>query len=142
MFSDLQPYSHNGMDKESLYAVFFDGQQFHDRMLINDQVKNRYGKGVQFGDQFWLVYKYSMNYPDTRYMYHDIAVSTLSLDRERIETTTLIRDRKYNSSPDIAIWLDKLVAVYKKIEHLYGVENDPAARYGCFAVEIEPKTNP
>ncbi|HOX86762.1 MAG TPA: fibronectin type III domain-containing protein [bacterium] len=139
LYSDLQPFSRSNEDVEPLYAVFFDGKSFHDRMLINDQVRNRYAKGVQYGDRFWLVYKSSMNYPGTDYFYHDIALSTIQIDSKNVETTVLVQDRKYNSSPDLAIWGDALIAVYNKLEHLYTNDTDPAERYGCFVAEIHPE---
>ncbi|MBN1541134.1 fibronectin type III domain-containing protein [candidate division KSB1 bacterium] len=139
LYSDLQPYSRSGEDYEPLYAVFFDGRQFHDRLLINDRVRNRYAKGVQAGDRFWLVYKSNMNYPGTAYWYHDIALSTIDLRDKSVQTRALFQDRKYNSSPDLAVWGDDLIAAYNKIEHLYTNEEDPARRYGCFVVEIRPE---
>ena len=135
-FSDKQY-----VDMQPLWLVRFDGQQFHDLMTISPTGYNQYAKGVQVGDRLMLVWKYGAPYLSKiygRYMFHDIGLALVDLEAGTVETTSLVNDIKYNSSPDIVWHNDQLIYTYGKFEHVYGQAGDPAENYGSFIGTITP----
>ena len=107
--------------------------------MIQEVGRSRYAKGVQVGDRFMCVYKCSTPYyKDFGYNYHAIALSVFTPGREgEIQTTMYLDDRKYNSSPSIALHDGRAVVVYNKFEHSYGIPENPAVFYGDFMAEID-----
>jgi len=133
--------SQSKIDKQPLWLVRFDGQHFHGLMTISPTGFNQYAKGVQVGDRLLLLWKYGAPYPSRiygRYMFHDIGMAWVDPVKGSIETTSLIDDIKYNSSPDITWHNGRLVFVYNKFEHLYGSREDPAKLYGGFIGTMTP----
>jgi len=121
---------------EPLYCTFFDGQRFSSSVLVHDKGRSRYAKGAQLGDNFFCVYKCNTRYPGFDYMYHDLALTRIGPDAKEVTTTYWVDDVKYNSSPDMTVYDDGLVAVYGKFEHLYGRRHDPALVHGTFLGRI------
>lgn len=122
-------------DMQPLYLVRFDGQQFHDLMVVSPTGFNQYAKGVQCGDKLLLVWKYGAPYPSRiygRYMFHDIGLALVDPIAKTARLTSLVDDIKYNSSPDITHHRGRFVYVYNKFEHLYGGRADPGKLYGSF----------
>ncbi len=130
LWSDLAA-NEKDRDHEPIYYTLFDGERFGKSHKFNDKVRSRYAKGAQFGDAFYCVYKCSAQYPNTGYMYHDLALTRIGRDGS-IATTYWVDDVKYNSSPDMTRVGDALYAVYGKFEHLYGKREDPARNHGSF----------
>ena len=138
LYSDLEPIARGRQaNYEPLYYVRFDGESFHSVTKVDDRLRNRYAKGVEYGGRFFMFYKSNANYPEEGYAYHDIALSTIDKRTGKIDTTTHVKDRKYNSSPDATIYDGKLLVIYNKIEHSYGRPHDPALSMGCFLGDIE-----
>jgi len=108
--------------------------------LLQDKGRSRYAKGVQVGDRFLCAYKCSAPYyEDHGYQYHDIALSVFTPGADdEVETTMYVADRKYNSSPDVALYDGRVFVVYNKFEHLYGQRGNPAIRYGDFIGSLVP----
>jgi len=131
LWSDLEATEKN-TEHEPIYFTFFDGQRFSESVKFNDKVRSRYAKGAQLGDSFYCIYKCNSQYPNTGYMYHDLALTRIGPGGRDIETIYWVDDVKYNSSPDMCRMGDALYAVYGKIEHLYGRRDDPAIDHGSF----------
>ncbi|MBN1347507.1 MAG: carbohydrate binding domain-containing protein [Phycisphaerae bacterium] len=130
LWSDLEANEKNS-DHEPIYYTLFDGKRFGKSVKFNDKVRSRYAKGAQLGDAFYCVYKCSSQYPNTGYMYHDLALTRIGRDG-KIDTIYWVDDVKYNSSPDMCRVGETLYAVYGKFEHLYGKREDPARNHGAF----------
>lgn len=140
LFSDLAA-TEADPDREPLYYTLFDGKGFSPARLLQDEGRSRYAKGVQVGDRFLCAYKCSAPYYEEHgYQYHDIALSVFTpgdADGE-VQTTMYVADRKYNSSPDVALHDGRVFVVYNKFEHLYGQRDNPAIRYGDFIGKLVP----
>jgi len=137
LWSDLQA-NEKDPEREPLYCTFFDGRNFSDSIKVHDVGQNRYAKGAQLGDAFYCVFKSNSQYPKSRYMYHDLALSRIGPDGREIRTTYWVDDVKYNSSPDMCRVGDVLYIVFGKFEHLYGLADDPAINHGAFWGKITP----
>ncbi len=129
-------------DFEPLYCTFFDGKDFSPSVQIHGEGRSRYAKGAQLGDDFYCVFKCNSRYPNSGYLYHDLALTRISSDARQIKTTYWVDDVKYNSSPDMIQHGGGLVAVYGKFEHAYGNPRDPALNHGSFIGWIRPDRAP
>jgi hypothetical protein len=103
-----------------------------------------YAKGVQVGDRFVCVFKCSSPYFEKHgYQYHGIALSSFRPGSEKpVQTTMYVTDRKYNSSPDVALHDGSVFVVYNKFERLYGQSDNPAVNYDDFIgglLPVEPE---
>lgn len=136
LFSDLVPYETN-RNKEPLYYALFDGTTFTQARKIYDVGRNRYAKGVQMGDRFVLTWKSNAHWWSAfRYKYHDILLGVLDPETGRMDTTTMVGDRKYNSSPDMSLIAPgRAVVVFGKFEHEYN-RADPAFNFGGYIGEV------
>lgn len=133
LFSDLAATERNSNHEPLLYTIF-DGKRFSKAKIIHDIGRNRYAKGIQAGNRFICAYKCNAPYFEKYdYEYHDIAMSLFTPGTdEEVETVMCVNDRKYNSSPDVALHGDRIVVVYNKLEHLYGKPENPAVDYGAW----------
>ena len=133
LFSDLSAGDTHHSREPLLYTVF-DGRAFSEARTILDEGRSRYAKGVQIGDRFLCAYKCSAPYHEQYgYQYHDIAVSVFTPGSNApVDTVMYVNDRKYNSSPDVALHNGEVFVVHNKSEHLYGDRDNPAAFCGDF----------
>ncbi|MFA5645419.1 MAG: fibronectin type III domain-containing protein [Candidatus Ratteibacteria bacterium] len=138
LFSDLAA-EEKGNEEPLLYTVF-DGKSFSEVKVIQNIGRSRYARGVQIGTRFLCAYKCSAPYfKKFNYEYHDIALSLFTPStEEEPQTIMYINDRKYNSSPDIALHGGKIFVVYNKLEHLYDRPEDPAIHHGAWLGSILP----
>lgn len=138
LFSDLAAIE-EGSEEPLLYTVF-DGKNFSKAKVIQNSGRSRYARGVQIGSRFLCAYKCSAPYfKKFDYEYHDIALSLFTPStEEEPQTIMYINDRKYNSSPDIALHEGKICVVYNKLEHLYERPEDPAIHHGSWIGTILP----
>lgn len=139
LFSDLAACEDDPNREPLLYTVF-DGERFSESHIVQDVGRNRYAKGVQIGDRFLCAYKCSAPYYEKfGYDYHDIALSVFTPGSDaKVQTTMYVDDRKYNSSPDVALHGDHIFVAYNKYEHLYGRSDNPAIFYGDFIGRLVP----
>ncbi len=135
LWSDLAALEKQA-DHEPLYGTFFDGESFSPSVPIYEKGRSRYAKGAQFGDSFYCVYKCNTHYPESGYMYHDLALTRIGPGAGQIATTYWVDDVKYNSSPDMTSDGNGMVVVYGKFEHAYGRRHDPAINHGTFLGRI------
>lgn len=113
-FSDLQ-YCCENLQYEPLYYVKFDGKKFSDPILINNNGRNRYAKGLEYHDRLVVAYKSNARYIKKHdYLYHDIALSII--DGEEIETTCYTQEKYYYSGPHLAHHNENLLLSYTKIK--------------------------
>ena len=133
LFSDLAA-TEEDRNREPLLYSLFDGRRFSDARVLHDLGRSRYAKGVQVGDRFVCAFKCSSPYFEKHgYQYHDIALSSFRPGSEKpVQTTMYVTDRKYNSSPDVALHDGSVFVVYNKFEHLYGQSDNPAVNYDDF----------
>ena len=139
LFSDLSDGDRVDSLEPLLYSTF-DGTTFTRAKPLQDVGRSRYGKGVQLGDRFFCVYKCSAPYYRQHgYQFHDIALTVFTPGSDQPPQTAMyVDDRKYNSSPDMALHNGRLFVVYNKIEHLYGKSSNPAIFHGDFIGTIVP----
>ncbi|MFC1596518.1 fibronectin type III domain-containing protein [Planctomycetota bacterium] len=138
LFSDLAA-AEDDPNHEPLLYTLFDGKKFTQARTLQNTGRNRYAKGGQVGDRFLCAYKSSAPYyEDYGYQYHDIALSVFTPGDDDVQTTMYVADRKYNSSPDVALHAGRIFVVYNKFEHLYGQRDNPAIRYGDFIGRLVP----
>lgn len=136
LFPDLQ-HLKGGEGCEPLYALFFDGQQFHDLTTISDTARSRYAKAVQWGDELIIAYKANARY-DERYDYqfHDVALVALNPKTGDIDRGYFVEEMRYLSSPNPIIHNEEIWIAYMRVQSRERYDRS----YGTFVGVLRPCT--
>ena len=135
LFPDLQ-YVREDDTREPLYALFFDGESFHDLTLIADMGRSRYAKAVQWGDELIIAYKASAQYYERyKYQFHDVALAALAPKTGKIvDRGHFAEEMRYLSSPHPIIHNGEIWLTYMRVQSQERYERT----YGAFVGALRP----
>lgn len=136
MGSDLAP--HEGPpEAEPLLAARVGAAGFLGRQTLVAMGRNRYPRGVQVGETFYLVYRSDIAYPTYRGRYQDVMLAAVERGGMAVTTTAYVGDMTFNTWPDVTAVGNTLYVVYQKLSHVYGDADLPTEAYGTYIGRIE-----
>lgn len=122
---------------EPLFAARYDGVVWRSPQKLADLGRNRYPRGVQWGDSYYLLHRTDAPYPSDNGLYQDLTLTVLGPRGLRLDTTPYVDDMTYNTCPDVAVLDNTLYIVYQKYDRAYGDPEHPARSLGTFLGKIE-----
>ncbi len=134
--SDLAPTG-GPPEAEPLVAARADVTGFHGQQTLVAMGRNRYPRGLQVGETFYLVYRSDIAYPTYRGRYQDVMVAAVERGGMAVTTTAYVVDMTFNTWPDITAVGNTLYVVYQKLSHVYGDPDLPTRAYGTYIGRIE-----
>jgi hypothetical protein len=118
LFPDLQ-HLKGEEGREPLYAISFDGKDFHDLTLISGAARSRYAKAVEWQDELVIAFKTDERYHDRYgYQFHDIGLVAWNPKTGAMDRGFFVEEMRYLSSPNPIVHNGAIWLAYMRVQSL------------------------